>query len=78
MESLLSSRYKLRFSTDEDARGTVVSRLKRQLNKHCIRSKSILKTKTRKGETDGTRVKRTKLGDQTKLVEREEPERKQL
>ena len=75
--SLFFSRYKLRFSADEDAGRTVVRRLKRQLNKHCIRFENILKTKTRKGETAETRVKRTKLGDETELVEREEPERKQ-
>ena len=77
LESLFFSRYKLRFSADEDAGETVVSRLKRQLNKHCIRFENILKTKTRKGETAETRVKRTKLGDKTELIEREEPERKQ-
>ena len=75
--SLLFSRYKLRFSADEDAGRTVVRRLKRQLNKHCIRFENILETKTRKGETAETRVKRTKLGDKTELIEREEPERKQ-
>ena len=75
--SLFFSRYKLRFSADEDAGETVVSRLKRQLNKHCIRFENILKTKTRKGETAETRVKRTKLGDETELIVREEPERKQ-
>ena len=36
--SLFFSRYKLRFSADEDAGETVVRRVKRQLNKHCIRS----------------------------------------
>ncbi len=77
LESLFFSRYKLRFSADEDAGETVVSRLKRQLNKHCIRFENILKTKTRKGETAETRVKRTKLGDKTELIEREEPERNQ-
>ena len=37
LESLLFSRYKLRLSADEDARKTVVSRVKRQLSKRCIR-----------------------------------------
>ena len=60
--SLLFSRSKLRFSADEDAGETVVRRLKRQLNKHCIRFENILETKTRKGETAETRVKRTKRG----------------
>ena len=73
LESLFFSRYKLRIPADEDAGETVVSRLKRQLNKHCIRFENILKTKTRKGETAETRVKRTKLGDKTELIEREEP-----
>ena len=50
VESLPSSKYKLRFSTDEDARETVVSRLKRQLDKHCIRFENILKTKIREEE----------------------------
>ena len=77
LESLFFSRYKLRFSADEDAGETVVSRLKRQLNKHCIRFENIIKTRTRKGETAETRIKRTKLGDKTELIEREEPERKQ-
>ena len=75
--ALFSSRYKLLFSADEDAGETVVSRLKHQLNKHCIRLENILKTKTRKGETAETRVKRTKLGDKTEMTERGEPERKQ-
>ena len=77
LESLLFSRYKLRFSADEDAREAVVSCLKRQLSKHCIRFESILETKTTKEETAGPRVKRTKPGDENELVEREEPERKQ-
>ena len=77
LESLFFNRYKLRVSADEDAGETVVSRLKRQLNRHCIRFENILKTRTRKGETAETRVKRTKLGDKTELVEREEPERRQ-
>ena len=76
-ESLFFNRYKLRIPADEDAGETVVNRLKRQLNKHCIRFENILKTKTRKGETAETRVKRTKLGDKTELVERDEPEQKQ-
>ena len=75
--SLFFSRYKLRFSADEDAGETVVSRLKRQLNKHCIRFENILKTKTRKGETAETRVKRPEPGDKTELAERDEPEQKQ-
>ena len=61
--ALFFGRHKLRFSADEGAGGTVVRRLKRQLNKHCIRFENILETKTRKGETAETRVKRTKLGD---------------
>ena len=61
----------------QDAVETVVRRLKRQLNKHCIRLVNIPRTKTRKGETAETRVKRTKLGDKTELTEREELERMQ-
>ena len=57
--ALFFSRYKLRFSADEDTGETVVSRLKRQLNKHCIRFDNILKTKAMNGETAETRVKRT-------------------
>ena len=75
--SLFFSRYKLRFSADEDAGRTVVRRLKRQLNKHCIRFENILETKTKEGEIAETRVKCTKLGNKTELIEREEPERKQ-
>ena len=75
--SLFFSRYKLRFSADEDAGRTVVRRLKRQLNKHCIRLENILETKTKEGEIAETRVKCTKLGNKTELIEREEPERKQ-
>ena len=44
LESLLFSKYRLRFSENEDAGGTMVSRLKRQFNRHCIRTESILKT----------------------------------
>ena len=53
-----------------------MSRSKRQLNRHCIRCKSILKTKTRREKPLG-RVKRTKLGDEAELVEREETKQKQ-
>ena len=77
LESLLFSRYKLHFSADEDAGETVVSRSKRQLSKHCIRCEDILKTKTRRGETDEERDKHTKLGGENELIEREEPKRKQ-
>ena len=77
LESPLFNRYQLCISAEEDAGETVVSRLKRQLNKHCIRFENILKTKTKKGETAETRVKRTKLGDKTEPIEREEPEQKQ-
>ncbi len=38
LESLLFSRYKLCFSENKDAGGTMVSRLKPQFNKHCIGS----------------------------------------
>ena len=48
--ALLFSRYKLRFSADEDAVETVVSRLEHQLNKHCIRLDNIPETKTRREE----------------------------
>ena len=75
--ALLFSRHKLRFSADEGAEGTVVRHLKRQLNKHCIRFEDILETKTRKGKAAGTTVKRAKIGNETKLTDREGPERKQ-
>ena len=78
LEALLFCRYNLRIPADEDAGETVVSRLKRQLNKHCIRFEDILRTETRKGETAETRIKRTKPGNKTELVEREEPEQNQL
>ena len=52
--SLFFSRYKLRSSADEDAGETVVRRLKRQLNKHCIGFENIMETKTRKGEAAET------------------------
>ena len=39
----------LRIPVDEDADESVVSRVKHQLNKHCIKFEDILKTKTRKG-----------------------------
>ena len=71
LESLLFNSYKLCISAEEDAGETVLSRLKRQLNKHCSRFENILKNKTRKGETAETKVKRTKLGDKTELIERE-------
>ena len=55
----------------------MASRLRRQANRHCIRIGSILKTKVRRGETAETRIERVKLGDETELMERKEPERKQ-
>ena len=54
-------RHKLRFSADKDAGETVMRRLKRQLSKRCIRFENILKTKTGKGETAETRIRRTNL-----------------
>ena len=47
-ETLLFDRYKPRIPVDEDADESVVSRLKRQLNKHCIMFEDILKTRTKK------------------------------
>ena len=48
--SLFFSRYKPRFSANEDAGETMVKRLRRQLNKHCIVFENIMETRTRKGE----------------------------
>ena len=48
METLFCDRYKLRTPVNEDADESVVSRLKRQLNKHCIMFEDILKTRTKK------------------------------
>ena len=68
-------RYKLRFSADEDAGETVVRRVERQLNKHCIRSWTSWrrrpgKEKSSKGKAADARVERTELGVKTKLIER--------
>ena len=52
--SLFFSRYKPRFSANEDAGETVVKRLRRQLNKHCIVFENIMETRTRKGEAAET------------------------
>ena len=49
LESLLLSRYKLRFAADEDAEETVVSRSKRQLNKRCIRFENIMRRRPVRG-----------------------------
>ena len=46
--ALFFSKYKLRFSADEDTGETVASRLKRHFNKHCIRFDNIVKAKARK------------------------------
>ena len=78
LEALLLCKYSLRIPADEDAGETVASRLKRQLNKHRIRFEDILKIETLKVETAETRIRRTKLGNKTELVEREEPEHRQL
>ena len=73
LEILFFNRYKMRVPADEDANESVVSRLKRQLNKHCISFEDILKTKTKRGESAGTRIERTwqnlfmKLGNRTDL-----------
>ena len=53
----------------------MASRLKRHLNKHCIRFDNILKAKARKREAAETRGKRTKPGDETEMTELEEPVR---
>ena len=76
-EALFYARYKIRIAAEEDAGETVVSKLKRQFDKHAVRFEHILKTKTRKGETAEGKVKRTKIGENTEVVEREEPEQKQ-
>ena len=77
LESLCFNRHKLRVPAGGNIGEAVVSRLERQLNKYCIWFENILKTKTRKGETAGTKSKRTELGHKSELVEREEPEQKQ-
>ena len=49
----------MRFAADKDTGETVVSRLKRQLNKHYIRCGNILKTKAENGEAaepDSTQI----------------------
>ena len=76
LESLCFNRHKLRVPAGGDIGEIVVNRLKRQLNKYCIWFENILKTKTRKGGTAGTRSKRTGLGDRSELVNNE-PEQKQ-
>ena len=55
----------------------MASRLKRHLNKHCIRFDNIVKAKARKREAAEARGKRTKLGDETEMTEIVEPVRKQ-
>ena len=40
--------------SNEDAGETVVKRLRRQLNKHCIVFENIMETRTRKGEAAET------------------------
>ena len=75
--ALFFSRYKLRFSADEDTGETVAIRLKCHLNKHCIRFDNIVKAKARKREAAEARGKRTKLGDETEMTEIVEPVRKQ-
>ena len=60
--ALLCSRYKLRFSADKDAVGTVVSRL--EANSMGTASGSITsQNEDQEGGTAEARVKRTKLGD---------------
>ena len=73
LEGMFWARYRIRVAAEEDAGETVVSRLKRALDKSILRFENILKTKTRKGETAEGRVKRTKLSDNAEIVEREAP-----
>ena len=65
------SRYKIKIAAEEDAGETVVSRLKRQLDKSTVRFEQVLKTKTREGESAEGKIKRTKIGPNTDLVEKE-------
>ena len=51
----------MRFAADKDTGETVVSRLKRQLNKHYIRCGNILKTKAENGEAAETRLNANSL-----------------
>ena len=71
MEALFWNRYKIKIAAEEDAGETVVSRLKRQIDKNTLRFEQVLKTRTRKGETAEGKVKRTKLSENTEVVERE-------
>ena len=71
MEALFWNRYKIKIAAEEDAGETVVSRLKRQIDKSTLRFEQVLKTRTRKGETAEGKVKRTKLSENTEVVERE-------
>ena len=73
LEGMFWARYHISVAAEEDAGETVVSRLKRALDKCAIRFETILKVKTRKGETAEGRVKRTKLSDTAEMIEREAP-----
>ena len=73
LEAMFWARYRIRIAAEEDAGETVVSRLKRALDKNILRFENILKTKNRKGETAEGRVKRTKLSDTAEMIEREAP-----
>ena len=61
----------------QEAVEAVGNRLACQRNRHYIRLVGIPEIKTRKVDTAATRVKRTRLDDETKLAEREGLERKQ-
>ena len=71
LEALFWARHKIRIAAEEDAGETVVSRLKRQLDKSTLRFEQVLKTKTRKGETAEGKVKRTRIGANLEMVEKE-------
>ena len=77
-DTFLVCRYDLSIPADEAAGEAVASRLKRQLNKHCIRFEDTLRTETNEGEAAETRINRTKPGNKIEPVECEEPEQNQL
>ena len=53
----------------------MVSRLKCQFNKHCIRFDNILKIDCQKKKDYWNQKQAHRAGDETELTEREEPER---
>ena len=74
MDAKFWARHKLKFAGDDDAGDTVVSKLRRALDRRNIKFENVMKVRTRKGEAAAAEMKRTRIDKSTTIVHSEVPE----